>query len=424
MSRLYKKIKAFSPLVWLFILLLSSFVFRINRLSTPSSYVFDEVYHVVTSRAYSQNNPEAYNPFSAPPEPNTAFDWLHPPLAKLIQASSIKLIGDSSFAWRFPSAIFGTLSIATLYYLALTLFNKPKLALLAATLFSLDGLQLTMSRITMNDIFVITFILLSLTFFYQAQKKRKEYLFLTGLFTGLALATKWSALFLYPIFSIVTLFNFYLAFRQGRRLSYFAQNITYNFIFLLVLPITIYILAYSQYFLLGYSVTDFINLHKQIYWYQTGLTATHDYQSSAWQWPLLLKPVWFHVKYTANHVANIYNLGNPAIFWGGLVALARFGTFRASSEPDKFPNLFLLLSYLLLFLPWLLSPRILFFHHFLPALPLLCLIIAKTIYPYKSLTYYYLSLTVLLFLFFYPLNTAIPLPSDLTKFWFWLPSWR
>lgn len=423
MLKLYKKFTLISPLVWLLILLFVSFIFRINHLATPSSYIFDEVYHVVTARAYSQNNPDAYNPFSAPPEPNTAFEWLHPPLAKLIQASSINLLGDSSFAWRFPSAIFGTLSIVALYYFALTLFKKPKLALLSATLFSLDGLQLTMSRITMNDIFVTTFIILSLTFFYKAiGSEDRKHLFLTGLFTGLALATKWSALFLYPIYTIF-LIRSVLAKWQGQTLMDSIKKISIFFIYLLIVPILIYFLSYTQFFLLGYSLKDFIDLHKQIYWYQTGLTATHGYQSIAWQWPLLIKPVWFHVQYTKNHIANIYNLGNPAIFWGGLLAVG--SELKRCSEPSvKSPNLFLLLSYLLLFLPWLLSPRILFFHHFLPALPFLCLIIAKTIYPYKSLILSYLLLTILLFLFFYPLNIGIPLPNNLVKFWFWLPSWK
>src|SRR5579872_2179854 len=51
-----------------------SFVIRIYRINQPNHYYFDEVYHVVTARAYAQNNPEAYNPFAPPPEKGTAFD--------------------------------------------------------------------------------------------------------------------------------------------------------------------------------------------------------------------------------------------------------------------------------------------------------------------------------------------------------------
>ncbi len=449
MIKLYKKFSSISPRAWLIILLAASFLFRFLRLSTPSSYVFDEVYHVVTARGYSKGLKDAYNPFSSPPEPNTAYDWLHPPIAKLVQAGSIKLIGDNSLAWRLPSAIFGTLSIAALYFFSLTLFKSEKLALLAATIFSLDGMQLTMSRITMNDIFVTTFIIFALTFFHKVigsatlrassepSKSFKKHLFLTGLFTGLALATKWSAIFLFPIFS---LFSIKKIIKKPIALLYF-------FSFLIALPLTIYLLSYTQYFILGYSFKDFIGLHQQIYWYQTGLTATHDYQSTAWQWPLLIRPVWFHVQYLVNKVAHIYNLGNPVIFWGGIIAIVSLvvnwirsvleAKLQGRTLMDSLKNIFkyffnhlnepfsfLLVSYLMLFLPWLFSPRILFLHHYLPALPFLCLIIASVIYKNKSLTKLFLLLSLIFFLFFYPLNTAIPLPSRFINFWRWFPSWR
>ena len=443
MLQLYKKLLNITPKHWLILLLAISFLIRFIRLSTPSTYIFDEVYHVVTARGYSKNNPEAYNPFSKSPEPNTAYDWLHPPTAKLVQAASIKLVGDHSLAWRLPSTIFGTLSIAALYYFALTLFKNERLALLASTIFSLDNLQLTMSRITMNDIFVTTFIILALTFFYKVigsatprassePSAYRKHLLLTGLFTGLALATKWSALFLYPIYAIF-LFSYLrrtvLYKTEGQSLMYNLKKISIFFIYLLIVPVLIYLLSFSQYFLLGFSLKDFFALHQQIYWYQTGLTATHDYQSTAWQWPLLIRPVWIHVQYFTNKIANIYNLGNPAIFWGGLVAFITqgvqwFRTPRASSEPSNSAKSFLFVSYILLFLPWLLSPRILFLHHYLPALPFLSLIIAKAIYKNKNIATKYLLLIFLVFLFFYPLNTAIPMPNNLTKFWFWLPTWK
>ena len=167
MKALYKIKNLSTPTFLLMILLATSFLFRTIRLNNPSTYIFDEVYHVPTIRAYSQNNPQAYEYWQKAPEPNTAYDWLHPPLAKLIQATSIKLLGDNSLAWRLPSAIFGTVSIAALYFLALTIFKNQKLALLSAVIFSLDNLQLTMSRITMNDIFLTTWLIFALKFFYQ-----------------------------------------------------------------------------------------------------------------------------------------------------------------------------------------------------------------------------------------------------------------
>lgn len=394
----------------LFVLLTVSFFVRLFYLHTPSSYVFDEVYHLPAVRVLFQNQPV---------EPSSTHDWLHPPLAKLIQAASINLIGDNSFAWRFPSAIFGTISIAALYYLALTIFKNSRLALLAATFFSFDGLQLTMSRITMNDIFVTTWIIFALAFFYRFfTLHRPKQLILAGIFTGLALATKHSALLLYPIFLL------FLVFKKSNYLKH-PKKLLFTIYCLLITPLLIYLLSYVPYFLHGNSLTDFFRLHQQIFRYQTTLSATHTYQSPAWQWPFLIRPVWFYVKYQTNTISNIYNLGNPAIFWGGLVAVI-YLIINKSIRYSLLAIRYLLITYSFLFLPWLLSPRIMFLHHYLPALPLLCLILAKVLFDLKNklLITSFLLLVTSIFIFFYPLNTAIPLPSNILKYWFWLPTWK
>jgi len=408
-------------------LIIFAFAFRVFRLSIPTNYIFDEVYHVPTLRAYSQNNPAGYEWWQTAPEPNTAYDWLHPPLAKLIQAVSVKILGDHSFAWRFPSAVFGTLSILALYFFTLTLFKNKQLALLAAFIFSLDGLQLTMSRIAMNDIFVTTWTIFSLAFFFKyinsKSKQSNKFLFLTGLFTGLALATKWSALFLYPIFLIFLLPKII----KSKKLI---KNLLFTTYYLLFIPLIIYLLSYSQFFLQGHTLEQFRQLNQQIINYQTTLKATHDYQSTAAQWPLLLKPVWFHVDYNKTSTAHIYNLGNPIIFWSALIAVfysiaKLFSKAFNSSQPLPYS----VISYFFLWAPWILSPRILFFHHYLPALPFICLILAWSLWqlkpPFKKpIISSFLLLTFAVFIFFYPLNTAVPIPARLLKYWFWLPTWK
>ena len=381
---------------------------RLWRLGIPASYIFDEVYHVPSLRAFSQNNPAAFDVYAKAPEPNTAYDWLHPPLAKLFQAGSVLVFGDNSFGWRFPAAVFGTLAVAAVYYLALVVTKKTNIALLAALLFSLDNLQLTMSRIAMNDIFVTAFILSTLALFY------KKSWFWAAVFTGLAISTKHSAALLYPIFAI-----------QGR--SLFTDKVRpFQKLSLFFLPPLIYLLSFSQFWLQGHTWQQFVDLHKQIYYYQTHLTATHSYQSAAWQWPLLVRPVWFYVQYFPDKIANIYNLGNPLIFWGGLIALLQQGRSLFTDKVRPCQAGFLLLAFLGLWLPFLASPRIMFLHHYLPALAVLTVILAEWLWQTKNklLITVYLLLVTFSFLFFYPLNTAIPLPADWLKYWFLLPSWR
>ena len=382
----------------LFYLLLITFALRLFRLGIPDTYIFDEVYHAFTAQEMAKGNPQAWEWWVTPP-PGVAYEWTHPPLAKLVMAGSIKLLGDSSFAWRFPSAVFGTLSVAAVYFLGKKLFKHKHMALLAAAIFSFDGLQLTMSRVGMADSLLTLLILLSCLFFYQSKFR------LTGIFLGLALATKWSAVLLYPIFGLFLLPQLI---KNPQKIK-FLLRLVYSF---LIIPLEIYFLTFIPFFVTGHTLAQWWELQRQMYYYHSHLNATHQYQSMAWQWPLLIRPVWFYVEYFKNSVANIYNLGNPAVFWGGLAAV-----FFSR-------NFYLLIFYFLLFSPFIFSPRIMFLHHYLPALPFLCLIIAQVIYKHKLLATYYLLLVILLFFFFYPLNTAIPLPANLVKYWFWLPTWK
>src|SRR5262249_21818129 len=92
----------------------------------------------------------------------------------------------------------------------------------------------------------------------------------------------------------------------------------------LLLPLVLYLAAYSQFFLMGFSLHEFADLQKQMYWYHTGLKATHPYASDWWEWPLLRKPVWYYVDYNAgpDKISNIFGMGNPLIFWAFLPAVA------------------------------------------------------------------------------------------------------
>jgi len=171
---MFKFIKSHHILI---LILLFSLATRLFRLSIPQTYYFDEVYHAYTAKAYARNDPRGYEWWNNSDEEGTAFEWLHPPTSKLIMAGSIKIFGENSFAWRLPSAISGTLVIFLIYLLTQKLFKNTQTSLLAATIASLDGLLLTQSRIAMNDIFLVAFMLTALIFYLQfVDTKRYKYL--------------------------------------------------------------------------------------------------------------------------------------------------------------------------------------------------------------------------------------------------------
>ncbi|MBN1915977.1 phospholipid carrier-dependent glycosyltransferase [Candidatus Dojkabacteria bacterium] len=415
------------------LILLFSFVTRIYRVWIPAEYYFDEVYHAVTAKLYARNDPSGYEWWHDEPEPGTAVEWLHPPIAKLTQALGIILIGENSLGWRISSVVFGVGVVMATFLVANKLSKSRKVALLSAILLSLDGLVFVQSRIAMNDIHVTFFILMSV-FFYSKWKDSQEKqlnLVLSGVFTGIAIATKWSGVFLLGIFIIDQLLTWMPRMISRKKFPSFAllSNLFINFIFL---PVLIYVLSFSQFFLQGHSWKQFEGLHSQIWHYQTSLEATHPRQSSPIEWVLDLKPVWMYVNYdSGDKVGNIYNLGNPLIFFGGLIGI--LGIVYTIIRTKNRNYILLVLAYLIVWLPWMFSPRIMFFYHYLPAVPFLTIILSIFLMSMinaksrliKYLAYLFLFACAIWFFLFYPYLTGLPVSKEfVSKVYYILPGWK
>jgi hypothetical protein len=111
-------------------------------------------------------------------------------------------VGGFAFSWRIIGVLFGALMAACLYLLARILFRRRSVGLLIA-LFSLtDGMLFVQSRIAMNDTYVGGSLLLAYLIFVvlwlQVWKHRAAFWLLMpilGVVLGLALASKWVALY-------------------------------------------------------------------------------------------------------------------------------------------------------------------------------------------------------------------------------------
>lgn len=373
---------------------------RLYRLDYPNQYIFDEVYHAYTAKEYLKGNKDAWNPFGKSP-PGVAFEWLHPPIEKEIMTASMFILHTTdAWAYRLPGALLGILSIFLVYKLALLLFKNKVTALISAFIFSIDGLVFVQSRTGMNDIYLVTFILVSVIFFVQ-----KRYFF-SAVFMGVAMATKWPGIFLFLIY-----LPFLLASHNYRKIFFF-----------LFIPPIVYLLSYAHYFLIGYNLNDFVDLHKQIWWYQTNLKATHDYTSPWWSWPLNLYPVWYFVDYKEKLTANIFAAGNPPLFWFGALATVLTGW---EALKKKSLNLFLILmGFLVFWLPWALSPRIMFLYHYAPSVAFMALALGHQLSSRfarkKSRVLLILSICLAGFILVYPFLTGVHLPSFLVHSFFFL----
>lgn len=418
--------------LYLIVLTLFSFGVRVYRFTEPNHIYFDEVYHVVTAEAYAQNNPKAYDPFAPAPRKGTAFDWLHPPLAKLIQAGSINIIGDNPVGWRLPSVLFGTALIPATFFLALLYLGK-RTAVFAATVMAFENLTLVMSRITMNDVFVTLFVVLSFIFCKLYLKKHSwKWILLTAFCLGAAVGSKWTGLYAISVVFIVLLYQ---------AIKY--RKLDFKILLVLLLPPLCYLLSYSQFWLQGYTVTDFVNLHKQIWWYQNRHDLQHSYGTTPiycvpngltgakqWcPWVLDARGVYFSYEpYGDNRAGYIYALGNPVVFWLGVIA-ASFMLGRLFEKGQRQQEIVILLGYFIFWVPWIFSPRILFLYHYLPSIPFMAVILGfflNSIYGtrFRYLSFALLAAIMVTFFYFYPISTGLPIPvQDIDKY-MWLKTWR
>ena len=90
----------------LILILMFAFVTRIYDLWSPKSEYFDEVYHAFTARVILHGDPKAWEWWNTPPA-GFAYEWTHPPLAKLGMVVGMLLFGENSFGWRIPGALLG-----------------------------------------------------------------------------------------------------------------------------------------------------------------------------------------------------------------------------------------------------------------------------------------------------------------------------
>ncbi|MGH7608635.1 MAG: phospholipid carrier-dependent glycosyltransferase [Candidatus Dormibacteria bacterium] len=186
--------------------------------------------------------------------------------------------------------------------------------------------------------------------------------------------------------------------------------------------------------------------------YQSTLKATHPFASAYYSWPLDVHPVLFYATYSGNGVTTtggqtqsnyawISDLGNPALFWLGLVALVTclYWTVRRRDRLALFIVLGFLFDWLVL---WSWPSRILFFYEILEAVPFTCLALAYgctrlatvraavqlgrvRLGPYSLMPLAgAATLAVILgFAFFYPLWTGQPIASNDFFQHIWLPGW-
>jgi len=158
--------------------------------------------------------------------------------------------------------------------------------------------------------------------------------------------------------------------------------------FFVLIPCLIYCACYIPYL----SPTGPVTLDR-IYQAQVGmlnyhstpgLGMDHPFQSPWWQWPFILKPMWFSQDHfePAGYASTILCMGNPWVFYIGAFAMAavliacickyvqvgRDGIVLKKGNGDL-TLLILAIGFLAQYLPWVLVPRSMYIYHYFASVP-------------------------------------------------------
>ena len=373
---------------------LFSFLLSLYRLTEPSNLIFDEEIYVKGFALLKSH---------------------HPPLGYLIFGISTKLFGGCPLGWRLPSVLAGTFLIPLVYFLALRLFRSKFIALTSSLLLSFESLTFVHSRLATIDILLTFFVLSSFYFFVELMRKTrktgaknaKKYLLFATFFLGLALSTKWSAVFIWMMILI-------LAGIKEHRLI----------LPLFFLPILVYLGIFS---ICGLNLGEFFSWHRRIFLFHTQTQEGFNLElvSPFWSWHILFSPVtYFRVeKFTpTSHFTQVMNaVGNMPLFWVFLpsfVFLVWEAFRRWKKGKPNFSFLILPFAFFSQWLPWAFSPRPTFLYYFLPAVPFGCIAVAYCLEKawqrsqLRRFVIGYLSLVIGFFILLYPTFSALPIPEE------------
>jgi Dolichyl-phosphate-mannose--protein O-mannosyl transferase len=390
-----------------------------SKISYLNSSYFDEIYFARTAYEYATGG--------------DAYEWVHPPLGKLIMAIPIKLFGMSPFNYRLMGNLAGILMIPVLYILAKRLFKQTKYAILPALLITFDTFHYAHTRLATVDSFLVLFIMLSILFmidyisYKKEDKKRFIKLFLSGLFFGLSVCTKWTGMFTGLALAIIFFIDIFKNIKEKRKII---NTLFLAFIFFVVIPLTIYISLYllfpNMYYYSTGSLDNVTEITKNMYNYHSSLSDPHPFYSAWYTWPLMIKPVWYHVDYIGSIKSTISGFGNPIIWWFGTISMI-YLIYKVIKK-DKTACI-LLLIYICSLISYLNISRGMYLYHYFPALITTYLgstVLIKDITEKTKKDYVYICLIVLaiiFFIYFFPVVSGTPTDSVRIDNLKWLSSW-
>ena len=451
-------------------LLLVAGILRFYNLGYPERIYFDETYYAPQGQEMIQRGVE--EGFA-----------VHPPVGKWLIGAGIAIFGYDAFGFRSAAAAAGTLVVLMSYFVGLRLFRRRGVAALAAFFVALDGLALTMSRIAMLDVFLSMFVTMGMWFLLidrdemwldlpppgvhrPLPRRSHRWRWMAGIAFGLAVSTKWSAILVIGAAGLFVLISELLWRRRttGSPFRGWWRAAVSAGLTLAVVPLLVYVISYAGWFT-NYSETRLglercpngecdlstVEIVKEWWGEQRQIAnfhrtlgtddnpADHPYRSRPTTWPYLGRPVAYYYEgcddeklakgecvTEQGNVEEILGIGNPAIWWLGLVALPMLGWFSARGD---WRALTILGFYAIQYVPWLTVPRPNFLFYMTPVVPFLCLAVVYALWRISGHAFLRwvpaaaAATVVLAFLFWFPVWTGIEMPMESWQLRMWFDTW-
>ena len=382
---------------WVVTLVITAIAFflRLPGLAYPDKLVFDETYYAKDAYSllkfgYERNWGEDANAQITAGHVDvmqkTAEFVVHPPVGKWLIAGGEQLFGMNAFGWRFASLVFGTLLVLVLIRLVRRVSRSTLVGGLAGLLLAVDGLAFVMSRIALLDVFVAFFTLAAVAClavdrdWFRGRLAddlvRRElgdlgrrfgpallvrpWRLASGVCWGLALGTKWNALYVVAAFALLS-----LAWDVGARrlagagpranLAILRDGIP-AFVSLVVIPLGVYVATWAGWFAtsggydrqwgaqhpeartttaFGETFASWLHYQRDIWNFHTGdfiNHAEHAYRANPGGWLLVARPIGIDAVNNIapgtdgcagpdNCIRVISGIGTPVLWWVAVLAL-------------------------------------------------------------------------------------------------------
>lgn len=422
-----------------------------ERPSYYNSSYFDEIYHVRTAYEHIHGM--------------HTYEWTHPPLGKLLIALGISIFGMNPFGWRFAGALAGVVMVPLMYMLVRQISRSKLAAFFGMMLMTLDCMHFTQTRIGTIDSFAVMFIMFMYLFMFRyarmsmyrdGLKKTLVPLALCGVSFALGCATKWICIYAGVGLAVLffwTMARRYMEYRHAmggmrafapkeRRI---AQQAVKNFwhdaivtclwccVFFIAVPLVVY--YFSYYWQLkpdgAFNVKAVVELQKTMLGYHGGLADDDHFFRSPWyEWPLIVKPMWYYSGtdfVQEGYISSISCMGNPAVWWGGLIGLIYVLVKWVRSGCRDRQSLVLLIGFASQYMPWVLVPRSTFIYHYFASVPFIIACAAMMIQDIerrnralaRQIAGVWIGAAAVLCAAFYPLMSGTPIPLAYAKYLRW-----